>query len=104
MTDQKKFPFDFMECVEVTSNGAYLRVSSEGFYSQKFAYHSASASVTEYIGYANPGAGISASAWAIKQLLYSNTASGPLISDILWANGSLARERMWADRAIYTYS
>lgn len=100
----KKFPFDLMECVEETTHGNFLRVSSEGFYTQKIAYHSASASVTEYIGFANPGAGISASAWAIKRLLYTNSAVGPLVNEIAWASGSLARERMWDDRSTYSYA
>lgn len=102
---EKKFPFDFMQCVEVYPNGAALRVFGDTFWTQKLAYHSASANGSaakvEYLGFSNPGAGISASGWAIKFLGYDASGS---ITDIKWASGSLAMERMWDDRTTYVYS
>lgn len=100
----KKFPFDFMECVESWPNGAALRTFGDTFWTQQLSYHSASAGANgqvEYIGFTNPGNGISASAWAIKRLMYDSSGN---ISAIAWASGSLAMTRMWADRTTYTYS
>lgn len=103
--DLKKFPFDFMECIEVTSNGNYLRTAGDTFWLQRLAYHSASANGTgakvEYIGFANPGAGISASSWAIKFLGYDASGS---VTGIQWSGGSLALNKMWDDRTTYVYS
>lgn len=101
MSDIKKFPFDFMECIEVTSEGSYLRTAGDTFWLQRLAYHSASASKAEYIGFAKPGAGISASAWAIKFLGYDSSSN---VTGVLWSGGSLAINKMWDDRATYTYS
>lgn len=98
---EKKFPFDFMQCVEVYPNGAALRTFGDSFFTQKLAYHSATASKIEYVGFTNPGNGISASAWAIKQILYNSAANE---TDIKWAGGTLSMERMWDDRTSYTYS
>lgn len=101
MTEPKKFPFDFMDCVEVYPNGSAIRTYGDTFWTQKLAYHSATASKIEYIGFARPGSGISASAWAIKQIRYNASA---LETDILWATGSLSMQRVWDDRTGYSYS
>lgn len=101
MTDFKKFPFSLIECIEVTEKGNYLRVASDSFFTKKIYYHSASASNIEYLGYANPGNGISASAWAIKRYLY-NSDGNPI--DEQWSEGSLAMNRVIDDRTTYTYS
>jgi hypothetical protein len=101
---EKKFPFDFMQCVEVYPNGAALRTFGDTFFTSKFAYHSASAGVDgkiEYLGYTNPGNGISSSAWAIK--MFSYDASGN-ITDIKWSGGTLSLDKMFDDRVTYTYS
>lgn len=96
----KKFPFDFMDCVEVYPSGNFLRVS-DSLFAKKIAYHSATASNAEYVGWANPGMGISASAWAIQQILYN--ASGNA-TDILWADGDVKMNNVWDDRVSYVYS
>lgn len=101
--DYKKFPSSFLDCIEIVENGGYVRTAGDTFYLQRLSYHSASAGANgkvEYIGMANPGAGISASAWAIKRLTYD--ASGNVTS-IEWANSSLAMARMWDDRQTYVY-
>lgn len=101
---EKKFPFDFMQCVEVYPNGAYVRTAGDTFWTNMFSYHSASAGANgkiEYLGFSNPGNGISASAWAIKFFGYD--ASGN-ITKTLWAGGSLSLNKMWDDRTVYTYS
>lgn len=99
-TTSKKFPFDFMECVETYPSGHFLR-TSDIFFAKKLSYHSASASNAEYVGWANPGNGISASAWAIQMIKYN--ASGN-ITDILWADGDIKMNNVWDDRVTYTYS
>lgn len=103
MTDpvNKKFPFDFMECVEVTGKGSFLRVADSSFYTQKFSYLSACATAIEYKGYTNPGNGISASAWAIQMFTYDVSAN---ITDIKWAGASLSLNKMFDDRTTYSYS
>lgn len=103
MTDIKKFPFDFTECIEVTSSGNYLRVAGDTFWQQRLAYHSASAGVNaqvEYIGFSRPGVGISASGWAIKRLSYDAYGN---VSAIQWAGSSLAINKVFDDRVSYTY-
>ncbi len=93
-----------MECVEVYPNGAALRTFGDTFWTQNLAYHSASAGANgqlEYVGFSNPGLGISASGWAIKQMLYDSNGN---LSAIKWAEGSISMERKWADRVLYTYS
>lgn len=104
MTDIKKFPFSLIECVEVTNKGNFMRVADSNFYTKMFALHSASAQANgkiEYIGFANPGNGISASAWAIQQIAYD--ASGNA-SAIRWSGGELALNKMFDDRTTYSYS
>jgi len=101
MSELKKFPFDFMDCVEVTSSGSYLRTAGDTFWSQRLSYHSASSSKVEFIGFSRPGAGISASAWAIKFLTYDASAN---VTGITWSEGELALNKMWADKLTYNYS
>ena len=102
--ESKKFPFDLMRCIEGEGRGSFLRVASDSFFLQRFSYHSASANGSgakiEYVGYANPGVGISASGWAIKRLGYDASGS---ITDITWAKSTLALTSMFDDRATYTY-
>lgn len=101
MADIKKFPFDFMDCVEVTSAGSYLRTAGDTFWAQRISYNSASATKAEFIGFARPGVGISASGWAIKFLGYDSSAN---VTGITWAGGELSTNKMWADRLTYNYS
>jgi YD repeat-containing protein len=101
--DNNKFPTALLECIESTSNGNYLRVAGDTFWQQRLIYHSASAGVdgqVEYIGFARPGVGISASGWAIKRLTYD--ASGN-VTQITWAGSSLAINKIFDDRTEYVY-
>jgi len=53
---------------------------------------------TEYVGYATAGTATSATAWAVKKLIYSAGA----LSSVLWANKAQFN-CAWDDRASYTY-
>lgn len=57
----------------------------------------ASATIT-YVGEANPGTASSAASWRIKRL---DSTSGLLIT---WADGDSNFDKVWDDRASYTYS
>lgn len=99
----KKFPFDFMQCIEPVGNGSFLRVAGDTFWQQRLAYHSASAGAdgkVEYLGLSRPGAGISASGWSIKRISYDSNGNA---SAIQWALSSLAMARKWDDRTTYVY-
>jgi len=100
MADSKKFPFDLMQCVEVTSKGAFMRVGSDSFFTQRLAYHSATSDKLEYLGMANPGLGVSASGWAIKRISYDGSARETAIE---WANSELSLKAVWDDRVNEAY-
>ena len=57
----------------------------------------ASATIT-YVGEANPGTASSAASWRIKRL---DSTSGLLIT---WADGDSNFDKVWDDRASYSYS
>lgn len=97
---QKKFPSDLMETVVNPGAGAYIRVSDQMFTMRSVA-HSASGSTPEYIGYANPGVGISASAWAVKFIQYNSSG---LATSIQWAGGAIQMNQVFANFASLTYS
>ncbi|OFZ07650.1 MAG: hypothetical protein A2322_09245 [Bacteroidetes bacterium RIFOXYB2_FULL_39_7] len=52
-----------------------------------------------YVGYANPGTLISAAGWKIKKLPKSGTIEG-----VRWANGNTDMNKIWDNRASYTYA
>ena len=52
-----------------------------------------------YIGEADPGTTQGVALWRIKRV--SEQPDGDL--EILWANGSAAFDKIWTDRATYTY-
>ena len=97
---ERHFPSDFMQCIEGSGRGSFLRVGSDSFFTQRLFYHSASASKIEYVGFSNPGVSISASGWAIKLLTYN--ASGN-VTGVTWAGSSLALNKVLDDRVTYTY-
>jgi hypothetical protein len=51
-----------------------------------------------YIGYAVPGTATSAAAWKIKRVNTVNPIS------IYWADSSTLYNKVWSDRATYTYA
>lgn len=57
----------------------------------------ASATIT-YVGEANPGTAASAASWRIKRL---DSTSGLLVT---WAEGDSDFDKVWDDRASYSYS
>jgi len=65
---------------------------------QAFAYNGSN--LTEYVGYAIPGTNKAAPKWLIKKLTYS----GSLVTDIQFANGVIAFDSVWNDRASISYS
>ena len=65
---------------------------------QAIAYNGSN--LTEYIGYALPGTPKASAKWLIKKLTYS----GSLVTDIQFANGVIAFNQVWDDRASLSYS
>lgn len=65
---------------------------------QAIAYNGSN--LTEYIGYAIPGSAKSAPVWLIKKLTYS----GSLVTDITFANGVIAFNQIWDNRASLSFS
>lgn len=63
----------------------------------KVSLDEASATIT-YVGEADPGTAASASAWRIKRL---DSTSGLLIT---WADGDSNFDKVWDNRASYSYS
>lgn len=53
-----------------------------------------------YVGEAQPGTATSSPNWRIKKLTYS----GNLVTQIDWAGGSNAFDKIWDSRTSYTYS
>lgn len=57
--------------------------------------------MAEYVGEANPGTAKAATGWRIKKIVYdANNA----VTDVLWAEGSNAFDKVWNDYATYSYS
>lgn len=54
-----------------------------------------------YTGSAAPGTAVSAAAWAIRKLTYDGS-NNP--TDVQWASGSAVANKVWNDRASYSYS
>lgn len=65
---------------------------------QAFAYDGSNQ--TEYIGYALPSSAKASPVWLIKKLTYS---SG-LVTDIQFANGVIAFNQIWDNRAALNFS
>lgn len=70
---------------------------------KRYAYTGSSASPT-YIGEALPGTSESASGWRIKRLVYDDSLGFPRATEESWANGSTSFDKVWDDRAGYSYS
>ena len=54
-----------------------------------------------YIGYAEPGTAVTTALWQIKKISYN--ASG-VATDIQFASGTSEFDKVWNDRAGYSYS
>lgn len=72
-------------------------VVSGGSSSYTLYLEEASATIT-YIGEADPGSATSASTWRIKRL---DSSSGLVVT---WANGTADFDKVWNNRASYSYS
>lgn len=66
--------------------------------SQRFAYDGSNN--VEYIGYAKPGASSFEDLWAICKYTYS----GSNVVAKQWAGGSNLQNKIWENRASYSYS
>ena len=53
-----------------------------------------------YIGEATPGKLTSVAVWRIKKLTYV----GGMVTEVKWASGTLEFDKIWDNRATYTYS
>jgi len=56
--------------------------------------------LVQYIGYAVPGSAKSLAEWQIRKLTYS----GVNLTDVQFANGSIAFSNVWDNRASLSYS
>ena len=54
-----------------------------------------------YIGYAAPGSALSAAAWQIKKLTYNGNNN---VTAVEFAGGVNDYNKVWNDRAAYSYS
>lgn len=81
--------------VVVVSQGTTPWIVSSGLYN--VFLDEASATIT-YVGEASPGTSGSDSTWRIKRL---DSTSGLIIT---WADGDSDFDKVWDDRASYTYS
>lgn len=99
--DGDHFPFALLQCIEGTGKGRALRTFGDTFFTQRVTYHTATATSPEYVGYTEPGNGISASAWAVKRILYDSNGQA---SAIQWASGNIAMNKVFDDRTTYTYT
>lgn len=66
-------------------------------YSTNLAY---SGSNVEFVGIAEPGTTKAQALWAIFKLTYS----GSNVTEVRWANATRKFDKVWDDRATYTYS
>ena len=55
----------------------------------------------EYVGWTAPGSATSAAAWRIKKITYD---ANDKITDIQWADGNIGDDKIFDDRASYSYS
>jgi hypothetical protein len=67
-------------------------------YDLNLAYVTATDKV-EYVGSAEPGATKAEAKWAIYKVLYS----GDNVTELRWANADRKFDKVWNDRATYTY-
>lgn len=56
---------------------------------------------TEYVGIAVPNSATSSDVWSIYRLKYDTTSGG--VSIRRYADGTDARDKVWDDKATYTY-
>lgn len=75
----------------------YITNTIETQYTQALAY---TGSNVEYVGLAAPGTSKAAALWQIKKLTYS----GDNVTDVQFADASTSFNKVWNDRASYTYS
>ena len=54
-----------------------------------------------YVGEAQPGSSQSAAVWRLKKITYDSDGNP---TDIQWASGTNNFDKVWSDRAIYSYS
>jgi len=65
---------------------------------QKIENNSSSQPV--YIGKALPGTEVGSAGWQIQKITYS----GGVVTDVQWASGTSKFDKVWDDRASYSYS
>ena len=53
-----------------------------------------------YVGWAAPGTAKTAASWQIQKLTYSGT----VMTDVQWASGNADFDKIWNNRASYSYS
>jgi hypothetical protein len=66
----------------------------------KIKYENDAAGLPIYIGLATPGTGAAASTWQIRKFTYATS----VLTDVEFASGSAEFDKVWNDRATYSYS
>lgn len=67
-------------------------------YIKEYAYDGSNNLI--YEGWAVPGTATSAAKWTIRQYNYT----GGLLTSALWADGNIAQDNVWDNRASLTYA
>jgi len=83
--------------IAVDSSGNDL-VGSNDSYTQTIENNSTGQAI--YIGFAVPGTAKSSAGWLIKKLTYS----GYSVTDVQFAEGETTFDKVWDNRASYSYS
>lgn len=73
----------------------------DGAYTTKITQTSDGNDLDEYIGIAKPGTATSAASWQIKKIVYTGTLK---VSGIVWASGNDLFDKVFDNRAGYSYS
>jgi len=73
-------------------------VKDADLYTEQYAYNASN--MVEYIGKATTGTATSSAKWQIQKLSYS----GSNVTKKEWANGNVNFDKVWDNRASYTYS
>lgn len=85
------------ESLVSTGTGVAARFTSTAPLHERYAY--TAANLVEYIGIASVATGTGTAGWAIAKLTYS----GNNVVSKTWASGTADFDKIWDDRATYTY-
>ena len=78
-----------------------MQVSVDGFLAQRM--ENLSGGQPKYVGHAPPGSGTANPSWRIQYMEYDNGQNLPPTA-VLFAGGKADFDKVWNDRATYSYS